>query len=447
MARRSFVLLWLLLFFLPVALFVACDPAAEEATPDASPTATSPAQTIPLPTPDLATTPIVAETPPPAQQTITLTVWTRPEIVPNSEEPGSAALLEQLTAFDAQHAELNLLVEAKASTGQGGALSYLRSGRNVAPSILPDLLLLPAVQLGEAAGEGLVYPLDSLLTEEMTGALYPAARALGQVDGVTYGYPYALTNVQHLVYDTAAITRTLPASWSQMMAPESQVRLLLPAGGLEGARLTLQLYLEAGGTLRNESGQLALQVEPLAAALSQLQQALAGGRILPESASATTLDQTWQLFQNSTANTVLADTMTYRRRNQSPGRYAFVSLPGLDGAMPLRAGALLWVVTTPDPVRQAKALELVAWLTSPPNLAAWSHAANYVPPRADALALWPTGDAHAAYLARMLPDARPYPVEASPAVLAALAEATQNVASGVQTAADAAQTAAATLNP
>src|SRR5690606_38676403 len=252
MARRSFVLLWLL-FFLPVALFVACDPAAEEATPDASPTATSPAQTIPLPTPDLSTTPIVAETPPPAQQTITLTVWTRPEIVPNSEEPGSAALLEQLTAFDAQHAELNLLVEAKASTGQGGALSYLRSGRNVAPSILPDLLLLPAVQLGEAAGEGLVYPLDSLLSEEMTGALYPAARALGQVDGVTYGYPYALTNVQHLVYATAAITRTLPATWSQMMAPESQVRLLFPAGGLEGARLTLQLYLAAGGTLRNES--------------------------------------------------------------------------------------------------------------------------------------------------------------------------------------------------
>src|SRR5690606_1211803 len=143
------------------------------------------------------------------------------------------------------------------------------------------------------------------------------------------------------------------------------------------------------------------------------------GRHLPERASATTHDQPWQPFQKSTANTVLVDTMTYRRLNQSPGRYAFVSLPGLDGAMPLRAGALLWVVTTPDPVRRAKALELVAWLTAPPNLAAWSHAANSVPPRADALALWPAGDAHAAYLARMLPDARPYPVEASPAVLAA----------------------------
>lgn len=446
MARRSFVLLWLL-FALPVALLVACDPEADDAPPAALATATSPAQTIPQPTPDLSTPPIVVETPPPAQQTITLTVWTRPEVVPNSEEPGSAVLLEQLTAFDAQHAELSLLVEAKASSGQGGALSYLRSGRNVAPAILPDLLLLPAAQLAEAAGEGLVYSLDGALSEEMTGALYPAARALGQVDGVTYGYPYALTNIQHLVYDTAVLTRTLPATWSQMMAPENQTRLIFPAGGQEGARLTLQLYLAAGGTLRSESGQLALQAEPLTVALSQLQQGLAGGRILPESATATSLDQTWQLFQNSTANTVLADAMTYRRLNQPSDRYAFAPLPGLDAALTPRASALLWVVTTPDPVRRASALELVAWLASPPNLAAWSYAANYVPPRTDALALWPAGDAHADFLARMLPDARPYPVEASPAVLTVLAEATQNVASGVQTAAAAAQVAAAALSP
>ncbi len=446
MARRAFALLWLL-FILPVALLVACDPEAEEATPEAIPTATSPAQTIPLPTPDLSITPIVVETPPPAQQAITLTVWTRPEVSPYGEEPGSAVLQEQLTAFDTQRPELNLRVEAKASTGQGGALSYLRSGRNVAPSILPDLLLLPAAQLGEAAGEGLVYPLDGLLSEEMTGALYPAARALGQVDGMTYGYPYALTNIQHLVYDTAVITRTLPATWAEMMAPENQARLIFPAAGQEGARLTLQLYLAAGGVLRNENGQPALQVEPLAAALSQLQQALAAGRILPESATATTLDQTWQLFQNSTANTVLADAMTYRRLSQTPGRYAFVALPGLEAALPLRAGGLLWVVTTPDPVRQALALQLAAWLASPPNLAAWSHAANYAPPRADALALWPTGELHTAFLARMLPDARPYPAEAGPAVLAALTEATQNVTSGIQTAAAAAQVTASSFNP
>lgn len=446
MHRRSFALLWLL-FFLPAALLVACDPEAEEATPPAEPTATSPAQTIPEPTPELSTTPIVAETPPLAQQTITLTVWTRPDVAPNGEEPGSAALLEQLAAFDEQRPELTLLVEAKMSSGQGGALSYLRSGRSVAPSILPDLLLLPAAQLGEAVAEGLVYPLDGALSEEMTGALYPAARSLGQVDGVTYGYPYVLTNIQHLVYDTAIITRTLPATWSEAAAPENEMRLVFPAAGQDGARLALQLYLAAGGTLRNESGQLALQTEPLTVALSQLEQAYAGGRVLPESATATTLEQAWQIFQNSTANTMLADTATYRRLNLPSGRYAFAPLPGLDAALPLRASALLWVVTTPDPVRQAVALQLVAWLTGPPNLAAWSHAANTIPARADALALWPSGDAHAAFLSRLLPDARPYPVEASPALLAALAEATESVTSGLQPAAEAAGAAAAALTP
>lgn len=446
MKRRIFALLWLL-FFLPVALLVACDREAAEITPEAIPTATSPAQTIPVPTPEPATTPIVGETPSAAQQTITLTVWTRPDVLPSTEEPGGAALLEQLTAFDAQHAELNLLVEAKTSSGQGGALSYLRTGRTVAPSVLPDLLLLPAAQLAEAAAEGLVYPLDAVLSAEMAGALYPAARALGQVEGVTYGYPYALTNVQHLVYDTAAITRTLPATWSQLLGAEGATRLIFPAAGQDGARLTLQLYLAAGGALRSGSGQIALETEPLTAALSQLEQAYAGGRILPESATATTLEQTWQIFQNSTANIVLSDATTYQRLDQPAGRYAFALLPGFEAALPLRSGALLWVVTTPDPVRQGLALELVDWLTAPPNLAAWSYAADAVPARPDALALWPAGDTHAAFLRRMLPDARPYPAEASPTLLAALVEATENVISGVQPAAEAAAAAAAALNP
>jgi ABC-type glycerol-3-phosphate transport system substrate-binding protein len=431
---------------LPLLFLAACDLLAGDVTPEAAPTPTSPAQTIPEPTPDLSLTPIAVETPP-AQQSMTLTLWTRPDVVPSSEEPGSAALLEQLTTFDAQHEELTLLVEAKASSGQGGALSYLRTGRTVAPSILPDLLLLPAGQLADAVVENLVFPLDGALNEEMVGALFPAARALAQVDGVTYGYPYALTNVQHLVYDTAVITRTLPVTWPELQGANNDFRLIFPAASQDGARMTLELYLAAGGALRNSAGQLALEPEPLTVALGQIQQATANGRILPESIAATSLDQAWQLFQNSTANVLLSDAMTYQRQRPPAGRYAFAPLPGLEAALPLRAGALLWVVTTPDPVRQALAVELIAWLAAPENLARWSYAANFVPARADALALWPAGDAHAAFLARMLPDARPHPAEASAALLSALAQATENVTAGAQTAANAAEAAATALIP
>jgi ABC-type glycerol-3-phosphate transport system substrate-binding protein len=446
MRRRSLALLWLLCV-LPLVLLVACDVGAGETTLEAIATPTSTAQSSPEPPAKPATIPIATKTAVPARQPITLTVWTRPEVAPAGEQPGSVALLDQLAAFDSQHTELSLLVEAKTSTGQGGALSYLRSGRSVAPAILPDLLLLPAAQLADAVAETLVYPLDSALGPEMIEPLYPAARALGQVDGVTYGYPYVLTNVQHVVYDTAILTRTVPATWTQLLAPEDQTRLIFPAASQDGGRLALQLYLAAGGTLRGETGQIALQTEPLRVALSHLEQGLAGGRILPESATATTLEQTWQIFQNSTANAVLGDVTTYQRLDLAAGRYAFAPIPGLDTPLPLRAGALLWVVTTPDPVRQSRALALVAWLAEPSNLAAWSYAAGSVPSRADALALWPAGDPLAAFLSPLLPEARPYPAEASPALLAALTEATQSVTSGVLPAAAAAEAAAASLNP
>lgn len=444
--RRPSLLPWLLIALL--ALFLAaCDGAQGETSATVTATATIEAAATAEPTPQSNTTPVTVPAPPPPQQAITLTVWTRPEVAPDTEQPGGAVLLEQLNTFEQQRPNLSLHVEVKATTGQGGALSYLRSGRNVAPAILPDLLLLPATQLVDAVNEGLVYPIGDALPPDAFAALYPAAQALSQVDGATYGYPYTFTNLQHLVYDTATITRTLPSTWPALLAAESDIRFIFPAVGQDGAIFTLQLYLDAGGTLRNEAGQLALQPEPLAEALRQIEQSAAAGRILAESAETGTLNQAWQVFQNTTANIVLSNGTTYRQQQNPAGRYAFGRLPGLSQSLPLRPGALLWVVTTPDPVRQALALELLNWLSTPDNLAAWSYAAYNVPARADALTMWPGEDAHSTFLVNNLPDARPFPTAANTTLLAALATATENVAAGVQTSTAAATAAAASLTP
>jgi ABC-type glycerol-3-phosphate transport system substrate-binding protein len=430
-------------------LLAACEAGQEETPPPPTDVTTTTAVPVTTqePAPPVALTPGAVETPVPAQQAITLTVWTRPEIVPATGQPGGDVLAGQLDSFDEAHPGLSLRVEGKATTGQGGALSYLRAGRNVAPSILPDLLLLPATQLPDAVAENLVYPLGAGLSPELAAGLFPAAQALSQVAETTYGYPYALINLQHLVYDTATITRTLPTTWSGLLAREDDIRFVFPGVGQDGAVLTLQLYLAAGGALRNEAGQLALQAEPLTVALRQIEQAIATGRILPESASTSNLDQAWQIFQTTSANIVLSNGTTYRQQQNPAGRYDFARLPGIDQSLPLRPGALLWVITTPDPVRQAAALELINWLGAPENLAAWSYAANIVPPSAAALALWPGEDAHASFLARALPDARPFPVAASTTLLTTLAVATENVSGGVQTAAAAAEAAVAALNP
>jgi ABC-type glycerol-3-phosphate transport system substrate-binding protein len=435
------------LIALLLILFTACDTGDQETGATVTATSTRDAAATMEPTPPVALTPIAAQTPGSPQQAITLTVWTRQEVVPDSQQPGGAVLLDQLNSFDQQRSDLHLKVEVKATTGQGGALSYLRSGRAVAPDILPDLVLLPATQLVDAVADRLLYPLGEAVGPDAIAQLYPAAQALSQVDGVTYGYPYVLTSLQHFVYDTATITHTLPVTWPGLLSAENDVRFIFPAVGLDGGIFTLQLYLAAGGTLRNDTGQLAIQPERLAEALRQIEQGIASGRILPQSAATSTLDQAWQVFQNSTANIVLSNGTTYRQQQNPAGRYAFTRLPGLDQALPLRPGALLWVVTTPDPVRQRLAVDLLNWLSDPENLAAWSYAAYTVPARAEALTLWPGEDAHAAFLARNLPDARPLPPDANTTLLGVLAAATESVAAGVQTAAAAAETAANALRP
>ncbi|MCZ7665937.1 MAG: hypothetical protein M5U34_01185 [Chloroflexi bacterium] len=52
-------------------------------------------------------------------------------------------------------------------------MNYLRTGRSVAPTILPDLIALPIGQLTAAADEGLITLLEDLLAAE---ALTPFIR-------------------------------------------------------------------------------------------------------------------------------------------------------------------------------------------------------------------------------------------------------------------------------
>lgn len=409
----------------------------------------TPALPTPADTPGLETTPEAIAPTPAAPTTITVTVWTTPDLAPGGEVPGGPTLMEQLNAFDNSHPDANLLVELKSITGQGGALSYLRTGRNVAPAILPDLILLPDTQLAEAVAQDLVYPLNNLLAPEMFEDLYPAARELAQVEDQYYGYPFALTNLRHFVYQPAVITGTLPTTWPGLLAQEDPPSLIYPAAGPAGAAFTLHYYLAAGGTLRNEADQPALQVEPLTIALTQIQQGLATGVIDPQSGNTATVEQAWQIFQNSSTSLVGTDAGYFLRQRgvETDGTYAFTPLPGPEGPLPPLVNGLTWAVSTPDPARQALAAELIAWLGASQNLGEWSRQSFLLPARSSALAVWPQEDRYVDFLEERLLVARPFPASANSSITLALSEATTGVILQLNTPQAAAEEAVASLNP
>lgn len=405
-----------------------------------------------LPTP--ADTPAVnAEDPTPAPEetvnpeSLTFTLWTVPEVSPRTEIPGGAVLLDQLNAFDSSHPDLSLYVELKTDSGQGGMLSYLRTGRGVAPGILPDVIILPADQLAGAVADGLVVSLEGLqLAPEMFEDLFPAGQELVTLGETTYAYPLALTEFGHIAYDGNAVTETIPADWDSFIDLENG-RLVFPAAGSDGAKLALQFYLAEGGTLTDVSGAPQLEVEPLTTALEVIADAVNNGFVLPASGEITTLAETWQLFQTGSATIAQTEAEQFLGQRALGFNASFAPIPGPTDYFAPLAGAWVIAMTTPDPARQAIVAELISWLSSPANMGAWSLESGHVPARRSAFDVWPADDPYADFLRLQSELAEPFPEAANVAIMSALTEAVTAVVRRTSTPTAAAQAAAASLQP
>ncbi len=376
-------------------------------------------------TPTLQSTPIATE--PVVQPTqLNLNVWLVSDVTNDLEIPGGSVLAQQMAAFDDNRPNVNLNIEVKSPTGQGGTLSYLRTGRNVAPTILPDLIILPVDQLNTAAAEQLIYPLDGHLTAQQKDELFPAARSMAQVDNMYFGYPFTLNNLGHIAYNTSVFTDTVPATWDDLLSNESS-SLIIPGAGASGAELALQLYLASGGSLVTEANQPNLEVEPLTIALDQISRGSTLGRISIQSSNVGTLAEAWQLFEDGVANMVQTDEALYLQERSANQEVDFAELPSLDQRLEPLVDGWAWAISTPDLARQELAAELMAWLIESQNLGEWSLAASTLPGRQSAFDLWPSRDPYVKFLENELSRAHPFPAAANANVMSALSSAVFDV--------------------
>ncbi len=413
---------------------------------DGDGTETAATVTAATPTLDLTPTqPAIVETPTPEGPAppTTLNIWVVNDVSPRVDVAGGDILTSQLASFDASHPDVNLNVQIKAPTGPGGTLNYLSTGRNVAPDILPDLIVLPTDQISRAAADNLIYPLEGLVSDEMLADLYPAAAAFAQNDeDLYYAYPFALTNLTHIV-SSSAITQTLPATWDEFMAIPNG-RFAFSAAGTTGGELALRFYLAAGGTLSNEPR---LEVEPLTVALNQFSRGRSSGFILQESSTLTALPAVWSLLENETANIIQTDFSLYMNgRANVPGNN-YSAIPGFEGRLPPLVKGWAWAISTPDPDQQELAAELLTWLASGPNLGEWSSAAAILPGRRAAFDEWTLNDAYLTFLQSELDRADHFPNVATSSIVSALSTAVFDVISSAKSPQTAAEEAVAAVSP
>jgi len=433
-------LLWLILI---VALLLSACSLINDDEPDAEATQ-MPVVSTPLPPPTPLATPQVSE--PDATEPTVLNIWLVGEFSLQADLPGSVILAEQLATFQTNRPDLEINVEVKSVSGQGGALSYLRSGRNVAPSIMPDLIILSADQLETATAEQLIYPLDNLVAGDAFSDLYPAATSLSRIDDQAYAYPFALENLSHMAYSSAAYTGTLPVTWDEMLEDDAAT-FTFPGSGLAGAELALQLYLANGGSLTTESGQPMLEIDPLANALTLLLEGREQGLLPIQTTNLTILDETWQLFNNGVVNSVQTVETQYVVRRENSLDSGYIGLPGWEAPLEPMIKAWTWAISTPDPGRQLLAADLLNWLIAGPNMGDFTLAANKLPARRTAFEQWPQDDAYLQFIQRELELANPYPYHASGAPLDAVGIAVFEVLSLAKTPQQAAQDAVTSLAP
>jgi ABC-type glycerol-3-phosphate transport system substrate-binding protein len=434
--KRYIVTLLLLLVLLPACSLLKGGEPEGTGTPEA-------AGATPGATPTLAArvTPAATAVAVPQQQA-PMRIWLVQELSPATNVPGGTVLAGQLAAYELNHPDVKIEVEVKTVEGRGGIISYLRSGKSVAPGVLPDLIGLPVEQLTVAASEGLIMPLTSVVDQSDQQDLFPAALSLGQVNGQLYGYPIALKNLTHMVYSSDVFTQTVPATWNRLISAD-QAHFAFPGAGRAGAELLLQLYLADGGTLVDESSRPALQLDVLTKALRRFGDGRASGVIPLETSSFTNYGESWSAL-GSVANSVETVAAQFLvQQAQSTGE-EFAELPGPNAPLTPLVDGWAWAVSASDPVRQATAADILNWLAAGPNMGDWTMAATSLPARRSAFEQWSGDQPYLTFLQKELERAVPYPMMARGAVLDQLGIALYDVlslSSSPETAAQAAVSA------
>ena len=361
-------------------------------------------------------------------------IWIASDIGSLTDNAHGNILQSQIQQFADAHPDLDVDWQTKAVDGEGGIVSYLLQGQDIAPSILPDVVLLPADYLATSAADCILQPLSGSLAETITAQAYDSALTLAQVNGVLYGSPVRLTDATHLIYNSEVITNSLPLNWQDLLLVNG-AKLVLPVGGSYGSKLVLEMYGGVGGGLTNEAGETALDGNALTRTLGNFATARQLEVIDPEFSQISTPADSWRILEEGQANIAYVSAETYMSKKLADSKYRFSTVPGTSGTL---VGGWVWAMPTNDSGNYAVAADFITWISVPANSGAWTAAAQWLPAQPAAFDSWPASD-YTTFLQSDLARSKPYPTAIDVTLRQQLIQAVVQVVSGEQAAINAAQ--------
>jgi ABC-type glycerol-3-phosphate transport system substrate-binding protein len=315
-------------------------------------------------------------------------------------------LTQHLLDFSKAYPDLQVEVVVKKAQGRGGLVDFLRTARDAAPSLLPDIVILDTTDLETAAGSQLLQPLDELLSPSLAVDRFPFAIEMGQVQTQTMGFVLGV-ETQHLAYRPDVFESPI-VTWTQIISsPESFV---FPAAGDDQNvnDSTLTQYMAAGGELSDAEGEPTLSEGALLSVFNFYSDCLSTGVISPSVVLGLSNEtEAWELFKAGSAGLAVVPTRNYW--TESDETMSFVPIPTRDGTyFSTVQGWTISLVAT-DPSRQKLSMLLLDWLIAHDHNAEWTQATGYLPGTRGALQLWNVSSTERIDLANILNAARPFP--------------------------------------
>ncbi|MDA1330343.1 MAG: extracellular solute-binding protein [Chloroflexi bacterium] len=332
---------------------------------------------------------------------ITLTLWIPPAFAPSGGDLEDAILQDRLDAFHVVHPNVQVQVRLKVEEGEGGMLAALQAANQAAPLAMPDLVLLPSDLLPAAAEQGLLIPLDGLLSESLGGDWFGFGTEMVERGGQTYGLPFA-GDAFVLIHRLSAISDP-PHTWNATL--DEPLAIGFAAADPEALFTLHQLLAPIGGeapSLLDES----LDIERTQRLFNFYAEGRRTGAFPFWLTQYESPEQSWQVFLEGSVPMVA--NWSSRFLTSTDSNLGAVLLPSQDGSEFALARGWAWVISTPYSERTALIVALAEFLTDPEFMAQWSSAAGLLTTRTSALNAWSPDQrqalaSQAALAAHMLP--------------------------------------------
>jgi multiple sugar transport system substrate-binding protein len=339
---------------------------------------------------------------------LTLTMWTTEAFSPLQDDLGSQLLRQQVSEFTAENPQIAIDFVLKKAYGKGGIRDFLETTGAVVPQRLPDLAILDIVDVPALAGEGLLRPLETLVSQELQDGLFPFAAEGCTVEDHLVGIQFK-ADLFHLAFNSQVLEAP-PLTWEQVLSGTASY--VFPAGGEDGERVNQPFwlqYLALGEDGSRLDAETILDKDRLNEVFQYYRQGV-DAKVIPSLVlDYRTEADTWSAYLSGEA--VMADVSSLRYLSSRSGLHdtGFAQVPTRDGRAFSLAEGWAVVIVAADQDRQAASARFLEWLLRPENNGAWTRATDRLPATRQALATWDQSDSYVLFAGDLLERAKPHP--------------------------------------